>query len=423
MFRSGRTLDVRLTVVAAAFAALAMGLQPAWAVPPDGDRGSGGRREAVIVVLRDEGGEPTAVAADQATRQGGRVTAVYEHALRGYAAEMPIAARANLARDPRVAYVEPDREVTAFAQSVPFGVNRIQGDKNATAAIDGGGPLLNVDVAVIDTGIQTGHPDLNVVGGARCTSVLGLFASCSTGLPGDGNGHGTHVAGIIGALDNGSGVVGVAPGARLWAVQVLSANGSGSLSQVIKGIDWTTARASTFEIANMSLGFTGTSAALEAAVTRSTNAGIVYVVAAGNSSQDAAGFSPASHPQVITVSAMADFNGQPGGGAAATCRADVDDTFADFSNFGPAVDLAAPGVCIESTWNNGAYNTISGTSMASPHVAGAAALAVIAGQIPSSPTRWSAVRSALLSSSVPQNSACGFGGGKSPEPMLLVAPC
>jgi subtilisin family serine protease len=182
------------------------------------------------------------------------------------------------------------------------------------------------------------------------------------------------VAGTIGALDNGIGPVGVAPGARIWSVGVLGSNGSGSTADIIAGIDWVTANAGSIEVANMSLGGEFTSQALNDAITRSVNAGVVYVVAAGNSAKNAATFSPANHPDVITVSALADFNGLAGGGAPATCRSDVDDTLADFSNYGSVVEIAAPGVCIYSTWKSGGYNTISGTSMASPHVAGAAAL-------------------------------------------------
>jgi subtilisin len=177
--------------------------------------------------------------------------------------------------------------------------------------------------------------------------------------------------------------VGMAPGARIWPVKVLNAAGVGSTSDVICGIDYVTANADQIEVANMSLGGGGeddgncgetNNDAQHQAICASVAAGVTYVVAAGNDSADAATSTPAAYDEVITVSALADFNGQPGGGAASTCRSDVDDTFANFSNYGADVDLIAPGTCIHSTWMNGGYDTISGTSMASPHVAGGAAL-------------------------------------------------
>jgi subtilisin family serine protease len=233
-----------------------------------------------------------------------------------------------------------------------------------------------VDVAVIDTGIDLDHPDLNVyTAGAK---------NCSSGTSADdGNGHGTHVSGTIGALDNATGVVGMAPGARVWPVRVLNNRGSGTWSDIVCGIDYVTAHASQIEVANMSLGGTGTddgncgrsnNDAMHTAICNAVAAGVTFVVAAGNETDDAANHVPAAYDEVITVSALADFNGLPGGGAAATCRSDVDDTFASFSNYGADVDIIAPGVCINSTWKGGGYNTISGTSMASPHVAGGAAL-------------------------------------------------
>ena len=234
-----------------------------------------------------------------------------------------------------------------------------------------------MDVAVIDTGADLDHPDLNIYrAGAKNCSTLALS-------PEDRHGHGTHVSGTIGALDNGAGVVGVAPGARIWPVKVLSDLGTGLNSDVICGIDYVAAHADQIEVANMSLGGAGSDDgncgrtdddAMHEAICAATAAGITFVVAAGNDSADAAESTPAAYDEVITVSALADFNGQPGGGAASTCRADEDDTFASFSNYGADVDIIAPGVCIESTWMNGGYNTISGTSMASPHVAGGAAL-------------------------------------------------
>jgi subtilisin len=322
---------------------------------------------AYIVTLRS--GDPSAAAGDAARRHGADVEHVYRHALRGYAARMSARAAAAVARQPDVASVVADRTVSASAQTLPTGIDRIDADLSSTRAGDGTGSV-DVDVAVIDTGIDLTHPDLTVAGGRNCNTGRSYA---------DGNGHGTHVAGTIGAKDDGIGVVGVAPGARLWAVRVLNNNGSGSWSSVICGIDWVTANASTIEVANMSLGGSGSDSGcsdggLHQAICTSVAKGVTYAVAAGNERDDAANHVPAAYGEVITVSALADFNGQPGGGATATCRTDQDDTLADFSNFGADIDLIAPGVCILSTWKGGGYNTISGTSMATPHVTGAAAL-------------------------------------------------
>lgn len=326
-----------------------------------------------IVVLHD-GAPAAAVAGEHARRYGASVGHVYSHALQGYSARLSDAAVRRLAADPQVAWVQPDGEVSIDAQTTPTGINRADADLSPTAAIDGVDTRVNVDVAVIDTGIDLDHPDLNVyTGGAK---------NCSTGNSADdGNGHGTHVAGTIGALDNGIGVVGVAPGARVWPVRVLNNAGSGTWSSIICGIDYVTYHASEIEVANMSLGGGGsdstcgsTTDAIHEAICGSVAAGVTYVVAAGNEADNAANHVPAAYDEVITVSALADFNGLPGGGAAPTCRSDVDDTFANFSNFGADVDLIAPGVCILSTWKGGGYNTISGTSMATPHVTGGAAL-------------------------------------------------
>lgn len=311
-----------------------------------------------------------AVASDLGRAYGLRISHVYEYALTGFAARIPATRLAQLQADPRVLSIEPDRVFTIQAQTLPTGINRIDGELSSTVSGNGSGSV-SVDVAVLDTGIQTNHPDLNVVGGRNC----------STGSSyNDGHGHGTHVAGTIAAKDDSNGVVGVAPGARLWAVRVLNNQGSGTTSTILCGINWVTANAGTIEVVNMSLGGSGSdsncggSDAYHNAICNSVNAGVTYVVAAGNSAANANNFRPATYNEVITVSALADFNGQPGGGGAATCRSDVDDTLADFSNYGADVDLIAPGVCIYSTYRGSSYATMSGTSMASPHVAGAAAL-------------------------------------------------
>ena len=322
---------------------------------------------AYIVTLKS--GDPAAAADDARTRHGATVSHVYRYAMRGYAGHMSPRAAAAVARQDGVASVVADQTVTAAAQTLPTGINRIDGELSSTRSGDGTG-AVNVDVAVIDTGIDLTHPDLNVVGGKNCSNGRSYA---------DGNGHGSHVAGTIGAKDDGIGVVGVAPGARLWAVRVLNNQGSGSWSSIICGLDYVTGNAGTIEVANMSLGGTGTDTGcndggMHQAICRSVAAGVTYAVAAGNEADDAKNHVPAAYDEVMTVSALADFDGNPGGLGAPTCRADVDDTFADFSNFGADVDLIAPGVCIYSTWKGGGYNTISGTSMATPHVTGGAAL-------------------------------------------------
>src|SRR5512143_2206920 len=301
---------------------------------------------------------------------------IYQYALKGMSAVVPSGRLEALRHDPRVDYVVEDMERSINVQSVPTGIQRIFADTNLEIAINGSDDYrVDVDVAVIDTGVDFQHPDLNVVGGVTCSAPFIFWATCNTGGD-DDHFHGTHVAGTIGALDNGIGVVGVAPGARIWAVKVLSSSGSGYSSQIIAGIDWVTAHASTIEVANMSLGGAGFSQAEYDAIQGAVNAGIAFAVAAGNDDADANNYSPGGFDNVLSVSALADFNGLPGGGAASTCRADVDDTLADFSNWGPEIDIAAPGVCILSTYpiEQGEYGTISGTSMASPHAAGALAL-------------------------------------------------
>jgi subtilisin len=343
------------------------------AAMPGASAAQSGTAGNYIVVLKSSAGSPGTLASQHASRFGARVGHVYRHALKGYSATLSSTRLAALRADPNVAAVVADLPVHAFAQTLPTGINRIDGELSSTVSGNGSGNV-NVDIAIIDTGIGP-NADLNVVGGVNCVGG-GSFA--------DDHGHGTHVAGTAAARDNGDGVVGVAPGARLYAVKVLNAAGSGTTSQIVCGIDWVTARAGTIEVANMSLGgqsffgpFSGCSSSFDPmhpAICRSVAAGVTYAVAAGNSAANANNFVPATYSEVITVSALADFNGVPGGGAAATCRADVDDTFANFSNFGADIDLIAPGVCILSSAPGGGTATFSGTSMASPHVAGAAAL-------------------------------------------------
>ena len=364
----------------------------------------------VIVVFYDDEPDVDGLAAEHGRAYGASVSARYHSALKGYAARIPEARLRDIQRDPRVAFVSEDRDVQAVAQTLPTGVDRIDGELSSHYASN----AWNMAVAVIDTGSGP-HSDLNIAGGKNCQTGKGFN---------DGNGHGTHVAGTIGAINNGAGVVGVAPGIPIYSVRVLDSRGSGRWSNVICGIDWVTANAAALNIkvANMSLGGAGTDDgncgntngdALHKAICSSVAAGVTYVVAAGNENKDLAGSVPASYDEVLAVTAVADYNGQFGGGAAATCRPGVDDTAADFSNFAAAGSadqahtIAAPGVCIYSTWKGGGYNTISGTSMASPHVAGTAALCIAAGACTGTPA---AVISKLRADASVQPLGYGFTG-------------
>lgn len=228
------------------------------------------------------------------------------------------------------------------AQTLPWGVDRIDAEK--VWSVTTGDPIK---VAVIDTGIDIYHPDLkaNLKGGVNTINSRKSYN--------DDNGHGTHVAGIIGAIDNTIGVVGVGPKIDLYAVKALDRNGSGYLSDIIEGLDW--AIANNIQVINMSLGTTADIQSFKEAVQRVNVAGITQVAAAGNDGK-AVNY-PAAYSEVIAVSAT-----------------DNTDTIAAWSSFGPEVDLAAPGVSIYSTYKGSTYKTLSGTSMASPHVAGAAAL-------------------------------------------------
>jgi subtilisin len=349
---------------------LALGLVLA-TTPPAAPGSAAGAGKYIVVV--ENGVDPAAVAEEHARRHGAQVRYLYRRALEGYAATIPDGKLGEVRSDPRVDYLSPDRPVSIAAQGLPTGINRVDGERSSTLAGNGAG-AVNADVAVLDTGIDVDHRDLSVRGGKNCSTGASYD---------DGNGHGTHVAGTIGARDNSIGVVGVAPGVRLHAVRVLDNSGRGSWSSIICGVDWVTSNASVIDVVNMSLGGRGseptgtgcsTGDALHDAICSSVGAGVTYAVASGNAADDAARHVPAAYDEVMTVSALADFNGLPGGGATPTCRTDQDDTFASFSSFGPDVDLVAPGVCIRSTWKGGRYKTISGTSMATPHVAGAAAL-------------------------------------------------
>ena len=398
---------------------------PAVAAGPPVNRGP-----ATHIVVFHDGVDADAASLDLVGRHGLTREFVYKNVLRGASFIIPPGRLADVQSDPRVAFVERNQIVQAFPQVVPTGINRIDADLNSPADIDGVDVRVDVDIAIIDTGIDLDHPDLNVYAHVNCARGGPFGGDCKTGGSegDDGNGHGTHVAGTAAALDNGIGVVGVAPGARLWAVRVLDNNGSGWMSWIIGGIDWVTDNADHIDVANMSLGCECDSAALDIAIASSVAEGIVYTVAAGNNMKNAATFSPANHPDVITVSAIADFDGVGGGSndqtvAFSICTETEDDSFACFSNYGEVVEIAAPGVNILSTWNNGGYYTISGTSMASPHAAGAAALNIAINGKPTDKAGADAIRDALIAAGTPQSDPDGFTGDSDghPEPLLNVA--
>jgi aqualysin 1 len=325
-----------------------------------------------IVVLDDDASDPGEVARGHAGKHGLAVGFVYRHAIKGYSATIPNEqALQRVRNEDGVKYVEQDGVVNAVAQTLPWGINKIDADTSSTKAGDGTGTISNVNAYIIDSGIDQGHSDLNVVN----------HVNFANGKNTDCNGHGTHVAGTVSAEDNTSDVVGVAPGAPLTGVKVLGCSGSGTWSGVIKGVDWVTANAKKPAVANMSLGG-GTNQAVDEAVKNSARSGVFYALAAGNDGADACKNSPAragagTNNGVMTVAATNSSN-----------------TEASWSNYGSCVDIWAPGVSILSTRKGGGTTTMSGTSMASPHGAGGGALYLSSHTSASSSTVESALRSA-----------------------------
>jgi subtilisin family serine protease len=304
-----------------------------------------------IVTLRDDLTDQDVdnSARSLASLHKGALKHVYKAALKGFAvSNLSESELASLSLDPRVTRIEADQVMTAITVQTPvtWGLDRVDQrtlplSNSYTYNADGSG----VRVYIIDTGINFTHVDFE----GRASLGFDVFAGSGV----DCNGHGTHVSGTVAGK-----TYGVAKKALLLAVRVLDCSGSGTVSGVIAGIDWVTGHRVLPAVANMSLGG-GYSSTLNAAVKNSYNSGVTYAVAAGNSGANACSFSPSSEPSAITVAAT-----------------DIRDAFAYFSNSGPCVDISAPGVSITSDWmgSTTAVNTISGTSMASPHVAGAAAL-------------------------------------------------
>jgi subtilisin family serine protease len=307
-----------------------------------------------IVVFRDGVAAGARQAAGQAVEHdGGQVLRTYSSLFTGFAASLPDQALNNLSRNPHIAYIEADQTVsTAGSQSnATWGLDRIDQRAlplNGIYHYESTG--AGVTAYIIDTGIRTSHNEF----GGRAIQGFDAFGGNSE----DCNGHGTHVAGTVGGA-----VYGVAKEVTLVAVRVLDCNGSGSWSGVVAGMDWVAAQASGPSVANMSLGG-GSSTAVNDAVSRMVNAGVPVVVAAGNGNQagkeqDACNYSPAGAANAYTVGATTNT-----------------DSKTSWSNYGNCVNIFAPGAGITAAWHtsNSATNTISGTSMASPHVAGVAAL-------------------------------------------------
>ena len=298
-------------------------------------------------------GNATAEANRAAQASQAQLKHVYTVALRGFAVNAAPQAIANMQKNnSSIAYCEQDQVVTASqrGKAKPGGGGGSQPPQETPwgiARVNGGGAGSFATAWVIDSGVQLDHPDLNV-DVARSRSFV-------RGDAGDQNGHGTHVAGTIAAIDNTIGVIGVAPGAPVVAVRVLDRRGSGSNSGVIAGVDYVAQFGRPGDVANMSLGG-GVSQALDDAVVAAASGGVRFALAAGNERDNANNHSPAraNGPNVFTVSSFA-----------------IGDNWSSFSNFGnPPVDFAEPGSAIKSTWTGGGYNTISGTSMATPHLAG-----------------------------------------------------
>jgi aqualysin 1 len=306
-----------------------------------------------IVVLEEGGYDPATVAREHAQRHGAQVLYTYQHALKGYAARIPSQRLDEVRADSGVEYIEPDQTAYAEAQTLPWGIDRVEADISSTRAGNGSGSVSNVNAYIIDSGIYK-HADLNV---ARHLNFTG------DGKNTDCHGHGTHVAGTAAANDNARAVVGAAPGAPLTGVKVLGCEGTGTASGLIKGVDWVTANAKKPAIANMSVGLGGNpSETLDTAVKNSAASGVFYSLAAGNKGTGLCSGSPArtgagTNNGIATVAATDETNQET-----------------SWSNYGECVDIWAPGARILSTKMGGGTTTMGGTSMAAPHVGGGGAL-------------------------------------------------
>jgi subtilisin family serine protease len=408
-----------------------------------------------VVVDVADGTDPATVAA----RYGIATDQVFLEAVNGFAATVTGRQLASLQTDTTVESVTNDMVIgridrdflhgrsrklpgagpyvppAQFDQYVTPEIRRIGAPLSRTADIDGRDDRrVDADIAILDGGLDPYHPDLNVAGGYDC-------------LPGpaaqrgwyDRDGHGTLVGGFAAAIDNGIGVVGAAPGARLWGIRVADPAGFITDSALLCGLEWVARHSGRIEVANLSLagsgnligpcvnrralkhdkfGKRGPIDRIHQKICQVTAKGVTVVAAAGNSAADASSFTPAAYDEVIAVSAIVDFDGRPGGESPTPAECyptDRDDTFAEFSNYGKPVDVAAPGVCVISTFPGGLYAITDGTSFSAPLVSGGAAL--IAARTPGvSPAR---VRSMIIAKGEP--GPIPGDPDSYPEPVLNVA--
>ncbi len=296
----------------------------------------------IVGLTADAGFE---VATDRATEV--RHTLDFGDIGKSVSGQFPDAALDALEQNPQVRYVEKDQPAYAL-QTTPYGIEKVSAD----VAHDNGETGASSSISIIDTGVQIDHETLEVVGG----ECFGTCCSDCIEPYGDDNGHGTHCAGTAAALDNGIGVIGVAPDVDLYSVKVLDSGGGGSFSDVAAGITWTADQG--IDVASLSLGGSSGTSELQDAVQYADNQGTLVVAAAGNDGTctDCVSY-PAAYDEAVAVSAT-----------------DENDDLASFSSTGPEIELAAPGVDVYSTYINNSYDTLSGTSMACPHVAGGGAL-------------------------------------------------
>ena len=364
-----------LLVAAVAFAA---------AQPPAGEE------RVYIVTLSDSIEHPGVVGEAQVEQLGGRLGFVYRYGPIGYSAWLSDDAAAALARDPRVQSIVPDSPFELQAQTLSTGIVRDFASLNTALEIDEkSNRWINADVAVIDAGAYN-EPDLNITQGVYCRTTGGVTACKEEAAPDSAEGHGTGVASTLGAIDNTEGVAGVAPGVRIWPVKVTE-NGTGSEAKAIAGINWVTENAEKIEVANMSIGCAAGSCeaeGVEAAISAAVVAGVVFVASAGNFNIDVSKNGYVRNPYAITVSGIADYDGEPGEKATSwwqpSCKAEKqagdstkfgeDDQKYTASNWGKGIDIAAPAVCLETLNKGGGIKFRNGTSLAAPAVAGAAAI-------------------------------------------------